>query len=280
MNVTRVIRRLGGLAPAVICAGGATGYRLAALLAHEKAPFRMIPIADETREDLTVTDASSGEQYRFVMPGPRLSAKDWQAAAESAEDEAAGGVLVISGSLPPGASSQACARLCRRLRRAGVRVALDSGGPALRAGLSAGVWLIKPNLAELEELEGQSLRGETARLQACRRIIETGGARMVALSLGAEGALLVTAEQGWRALPPAIKPLSSVGAGDSFLAGLVWALVRNQAEADALRWAVAAASATLLAPGTQLGSRTDARRLAATVRVEPLLKSWPLLRAG
>lgn len=271
VNVARMVRRLGGAAFAVLTSGGPRGDRLVSLLAREGVPHQAIAIAEETRENVTVAETASGDQYRFVMPGPRLTTKEWREAVAAVERAAAEDVVVVSGSLPPGLSPSAFGRLCARLRRAGARVALDSGGPALRAALQGGgVWLVKPNLAELEDLTGTALATERDRLRACQAIVADGGARIVALSLGAEGALLVTPDGAWRARPPAIEAVSSVGAGDSFMAGLTWALCGEAAPAEALRWAVASASATVLSPGTKLGRRVDARRLLRDIPVEEI----------
>jgi 6-phosphofructokinase 2 len=269
VNVARMIRRLGGSATAVFTAGGASGQRLRALLTAERISQLVIPVAEETRQDFTVRDLGSGEQFRFVMPGPKLKNAEWRHALAAARDLDPG-IIVASGSVPPGVPDDVYARLAMAAKKRRARVALDAPGPALRAGLAAGVWLIKPNLRELEDVCGAGLGDEGARLQACRFIVTSGAAEIVALSLGPEGALLVTREGAWRAAPPAIAPASTIGAGDSFLAGLVWALARGSTPADALRTAVAAAAATLLAPGTGLGRGADVRGLRAAVQVEKL----------
>lgn len=271
INVARVIRRLGGEALAVVAAGGAGGDRLRALLAAERMPVRVIPVKVETRENFTARDLSSGQEYRFVMPGAPLRAVEQRAVlAELKALAPAPDILVISGSLPPAFPQSAHERLVRHTKAAGIRLALDASGAALKAGLAAGVWLVKPNLRELEELCGAALPDLASRLAACRSILGAGGAEMVALSQGREGALLVTRTGAWRAASLAITPVSTIGAGDSFLAGLVWSLARGSPPAKALEWAVAAASATLLAPGTSLCRRTEVLRLRGAVKAEAL----------
>lgn len=269
INVARVIRRLGGQAVAVFVAGGVGGERLRALLGVERVPVAVVPTQAETRENFTAHDLATGQEYRFVMPGAPLRAAEQRAVLAVLKGLApAPEILVLSGSLPPDFPLAVHERLIRQARRAGVRVVLDASGPTLKAGLAAGVWLAKPNLRELEDLCGRALPDIAARLAACREIIAAGAAEMVALSLGREGALLVTAERAWRAQPLDIVPVSTIGAGDSFLAGLVWALGRGLAPPEALRWATATASATLLAPGTSLCRRADVLRLRSTVTVE------------
>lgn len=268
INVARVIRRLGGQALAVFVAGGVGGERLRALLAAERVPVAVVTTQAETRENFTAHDLATGQEYRFVMPGePLRTAEQGQVLALLRGLTPAPEILVLSGSLPPGFPVAVHERLIRQARRAGVRVVLDASGPALKAGLAAGAWLVKPNLKELEELCGRPLPDLASRLAACREIIAAGGATLVALSLGREGALLVSGQGAWRAPPLDIAPVSTIGAGDSFLAGLVWALARGLAPPEALRWATATASATLLAPGTSLCRRPDVLRLRKGVSV-------------
>lgn len=270
INVARVIHRLGGPVLAVFPAGGPAGRRLTALLAAEGAPVCATAIAGETRESFTVRDEGDGAEYRFVLPGPTLSqAEQDRCLAEAIAAAAPGGLLVASGSLPPGMAPERMADLARRATARDLRLAVDCSGEPLAAALAAGVHLVKPNLRELSELVGRPLPDPDARLRACRDLIAGGGADIVALSLGAEGALLVTANQAWTAPGLAIQPVSTVGAGDSFLGGLLWALGQGLRLADGLRHAVAAGSAALLSPGTDLCRREDVMRLAERVRVTP-----------
>jgi 6-phosphofructokinase 2 len=266
INVARVIRRLGADAVAVFAAGGETGQRLEALLRGEALDTRAVGIAGETREDFTAVERAGGRQYRFVMPGPRLTAADRRRLVGEAL-ALRPAVIIASGSLPPGAPAESYARLARAARRAGARLALDAAGAPLSLGLAAGVWLVKPNRAELEALVGAPLPLAADRLAAGRDLVGGGAARIVAISLGAEGALVVTQDGAWMAAPPPLRPISSQGAGDSFLAGLVWALESGRPTPEALRWAMAAAGAALLVPGCALGRPADIRRLAPQVAV-------------
>ncbi len=269
INVARALRRLGGRAVAVFPAGGPAGARLEAMLRAERAPHRTLSIAGETREDFTAQVAATGEQYRFILPGPRLSRAECAAVFDLLGAlQPKPQLLVASGSLPPGAPISFYGRVATFARGAGLRLALDAAGPALRHGLAAGVWLVKPNLAELEELAGAALPDLESRLGACRRLVEDGAAEIVALSMGADGALLVGAEEAWFAPAPRIAPLSTVGAGDSFTAGLVRALANGAPAPSALAMAVAAGSAALLAPGTQLCRAADVQSLLARIRPE------------
>jgi 6-phosphofructokinase 2 len=272
INVARAIRRLDGDALAVFPAGGPVGEQLTRLLRREHTPVLAIPVGGETREDFTAEDRATGAEYRFVMPGPRLKPAEWAAAVEAAL-AASPQVLVASGSLPAGAPVSLYARLAEKVRARDVRLALDAAGPALRHGLAAGAWLVKPNLEELAALRGGPLPDLESRLAACRDLVRGGKAQIVALSMGPEGALIVSADEAWRAAAPQITPVSTVGAGDSFMGGLVHALSRDLPLAEALRWAVAAGSAALMAPGTQLCRLSDVQALLPRIRPERLAVS-------
>lgn len=268
INVARVIQRLGGRSLAVYPAGGSTGQRLTTLLEAEGAPVLSTAIAGETRESFTVTDQSDAAEYRFVLPGPVLSDAEQDRCLETALNAGTGGgFLIVSGSLPPGFEPQRLHELARRARARALRLVVDSSGPALAAALKAGVHLIKPNLRELSDLVGRPLPTTGERLKACRDLIDGGGAAIVALSMGAEGALLTTREAAWTSPGLPIEPVSTVGAGDSFLGALLWVLARKGDLAEGLRFAIAAGSAALLSPGTDLCLREEVLRLADRVAV-------------
>lgn len=267
INVARVVQRLGGDVLAIYPAGGPIGTLLAQRLAAEHLPSLAIEIAGDTREDFTVVETATGAEFRFVLPGPRLGSAEWRACLE-AVTRADARFVVASGSLPEGAPRDFHAQLAERTRKAGRRFVLDCSGPALEAALEAGVWLVKPNLRELQELTGQALDDEPARLAAARAIIGRGGAEIVALTMGERGALLVTADRAWRTPALPIRRVSSVGAGDSFVGGMVWALASGLDLQDALRHGLAAGSAALLSSGTELCRPAEVRRLLPRVEIE------------
>lgn len=269
INVARVLHRLGGEVLALYPAGGATGERLHALLEAEGVPDRPLPIADETRESLTVQARDSGQEYRFVLPGPTLSEAEWQATLASLRFlSSAPTWLISSGSLPPGVGDDGHAKVARLAQQLGARMVVDTSGTALSAALAQGVWLVKPSLRELSELTGASLSTRAEQKQAARDLIARGQAEVVALSLGAKGAMLVTADQCLQAEALPVTVAGSVGAGDSFLAGLVWALDRTPDLAHALATAMAAGAAAVMRPGTALCAPEDVETLRRQVRVQ------------
>uniref|UniRef100_E1THQ9 Phosphofructokinase n=1 Tax=Burkholderia sp. (strain CCGE1003) TaxID=640512 RepID=E1THQ9_BURSG len=268
INVARVIQRLGGDCSAIYLAGGATGQMLRELLDAEAFVGVGIEIAGETRENFSVLEQSTGHEYRFVLPGPTLGALDWQRCLDEFNAlEVAPRYLVMSGSLPPGAATSTYAQLTRIASARGTRVVVDTSGPALAEALNAGVWIVKPSLRELQDLTGQPLLEEPECIAVARDIVRSGRAQIVAVTLGERGALLVTAEHCLRAAGLPVKVCSSIGAGDSFLAALVWALNRNADIDEAFRYGMAAASATLLGAGTTLCERGEVERLYREISI-------------
>lgn len=269
INVARVLHRLGAEVLAVYPAGGPTGERLHTLLAAEQVPDFPLPIAAETRESLTVQARDTGQEYRFVLPGPRLTSHEWQAALSQLQAlQPAPTWLISSGSLPPGVPVDGHAQVARIAQRLGARMVVDSSGAALSAALAQGVWLVKPSLRELSEFTGQALTTRLTQEQAARSLITRGQAHMVALSLGAEGAMLVTADQCLQADPVPVTVTGSVGAGDSFLAGLVWALDTQTDLAEALATAMAAGAAAVTQTGTALCQASEVKRLRSQVKIQ------------
>ncbi|MDQ7976833.1 1-phosphofructokinase family hexose kinase [Paraburkholderia sp. SARCC-3016] len=267
INVARVLHRLGADCTAFLLAGGGSGHTLLAMLADEGLHTQALEIAGETRENFSVFETATGREYRFVLPGPAVAPDEWTTCRRRVQAGAAAArFMVLSGSLPPGLSRDAYAQLARDACevRPDIRIAVDASGPALAAALDSGlVDIVKPSLAELCELTGKALSDAHAQADAGRALIEAGKARIVAITLGSQGALLVTSRQTcfMAAVPTEVR--SAIGAGDSFLAGLLWALDQGASDGEALHYAAAAAAATLRQPGTRLCDARDVVRAYA-----------------
>src|SRR3569832_93150 len=271
INVARVLHRFGADTHAVFTSGGPMGALLERLMRKEGVPYTAIQIADDTREDFTVTSEADGAQYRFVLPGPALSALEFDACLGALTRAARGAKYVVaSGSLPPGVGADTYRRVRDALPEA-TPFALDTSGPGFREALGAGVALIKPSRRELEQLTGASLRDRTALRRAATQIIDRGDAEMVAVTLGEDGALFLGKSFALDASAPAINAVSTVGAGDSFLAILVLSLSEGLSPEAALRGAVAAGSAAQMSPGTALCRPERVRELMASVTVRDVL---------
>lgn len=253
INVARVIKRLGGDVTAIYPAGGAIGQLLCALMEREVVSSLSVPSSEETREDITIFEQETGQQYRFVMPGARLDEKEWQQCLSSLTlTKTKPDFVVASGSLPQGVPEDFYGRIVRAAKVFNAKVVVDTSGPSLKAALQEGVYLIKPNLREFRELTGLTTNEEAAFIETGRNLIARGLTEFIALTMGPQGAILISNRQVWRAKGLAIKPVSVVGAGDSFLGALVWSLAQNGRLDDALRYGVAAGSAATLNPGTEL----------------------------
>lgn len=267
INVARVLRRLGLNALAVFPAGGALGEFFVKLVRAQGLSHLTIPIAGETRENLVVQEHASGNQYRFLFAGPDMSISEVKACCDTALSYLKpSSWLIASGSLPPGAPTDTYAILARRAAAAGALFALDTSGEALRAAATAPITLLKVNEAELAELTGKVSANGASSIDAVRALISSGP-RTVAVTCGERGAYYVGPDFALTANAPEITPVSTVGAGDSFLAALIWKLDQGASPAESLRFAVAAGSAALLSPGTDLCRLSDLERLLPTVSV-------------
>jgi len=245
INVSRMIRILGGESCAFLAIGGKIGEHLRQLTEDAGVPTHAFPAPGMTRETLQVVERSSGNQYRFVMPGP-----EWdEALAADAETEIARAIervgyswVVGSGSLPPGMPGDFFARLARRAADAGARFVLDSSGEALLKGIEGAVFLVKPDRQEIADLAAALGGGAGSEEETALQVVRYGSVDAMIYTRGADGAVLVTGEEILRWRPPAVEIKSLTGAGDSFLAAAIVALARGETFAAATRWGVAAAA--------------------------------------
>jgi 6-phosphofructokinase 2 len=269
INVARVIKRLGGDVSAIYPIGGATGDSLRRLVEQEGVASRTFAITEETREDFFVSEMSTGQQYRFILPGPKLVESEWRECLDLlSRTEPFPRFVVASGSLPGGVPDDFYARVARIAKQRGAKMILDTSGAALPATVSEGVYLIKPDLREMRELTNSEPASVAEWESAAKVIVRSGKVAVIALTMGHLGAALVTRDQALRAPPLAIRPVSAVGAGDSFLGALTYGLASGARLDDAFRLAVAAGAAALLNPGTELCRPCDVKRLAEAVTLQ------------
>jgi 6-phosphofructokinase 2 len=262
VNVARVVHRLGARCAALYPSGGASGQVFQQLLDEEGVASICVSVSGETRESFSVKELATQNEFRFVLPGPEMHSWEWQACIDRVLTlDALPRYLVASGSLPPGVPLDFYAQLIRRLKLSGVNVLLDTSGQALFEALEEGVYLIKPSLRELSELCGKPLSTETEWCREAQQLIKQGKAQVVVLSLGEGGAWLFSAGDSWFAPALPVKVVSAIGAGDSFVGAMVWALSKNFELIDAFRYGVAGASAALLSIGTGLCHPDDVTRL-------------------
>ncbi|HFZ8157822.1 TPA: 6-phosphofructokinase II [Salmonella enterica subsp. enterica serovar Zanzibar] len=245
INVARAIAHLGGTATAIFPAGGATGEHLVALLADENVPVSTVDAKDWTRQNLHVHVESSGEQYRFVMPGATLDDDEFRQLEEQVLEIESGAILVISGSLPPGVKVEKLTQL-------------------ISAALALGdIELVKPNLKELSALVNRDLTQPDDVRKAAQELVQSGKARRVVVSLGPQGALGIDSENCIQVVPPPVKSQSTVGAGDSMVGAMTLKLAQDASLEEMVRFGVAAGSAATLNQGTRLCSRDDTQKIYA-----------------
>lgn len=265
INVARVLHRLGADVAACYTSGGTTGQLLTELLADEGLHCLPVAIPGHTRESFTVLEAQTGQEFRFVLPGPELPMSVCDALLAVLAQQRPRW-LVASGSLPPGAPPDFYAQAVRQAQAWEGKVVVDSSGQALREALQAGVFLAKPSLREFRELVGQPLASWDSLAQAARQWVAAGAASLLAVSLGEQGAMLCSPEGTWYAPPLPVTVHSAVGAGDSFVAGLVDGLARGGSHRQAFAQAVACGTAALAHQGTGLARADDVQRLLPEVR--------------
>jgi len=262
VNVSRAIKKLGGESILLYPAGGLTGARLQELLDQEDLDHHRFPIAGLTRESLVILEESTGRQYRFGMPGPELREQEReQFLDELSFVEPAPDYLVVSGSLPPGVPTDYYTRVVRTGKNRGAKAVIDVSGEALEKVLKEGVYLIKPNIREFRELVGKDIKEESQIKAEAQKMVKNGYCEMLIISLGSAGALMISSEISERILPPTVPIVSKVGAGDSMVAGIVLSLARGKTPRESVLFGVAAGTAAVMTPGTELCRREDAERL-------------------
>jgi 6-phosphofructokinase 2 len=254
INVARVISELGGQTLALFASGGVTGRFIEEMLTTAKVPWQAVKISNACRISVTVHDQSNGLEYRFVPRGPQFAESDCTGILEALRQVEADWI-VASGSLAPGMPADFYRQAAAIVVDKGAKFVLDTSGSALTASLGHGISLLKPSLSEFEAIVGRQVRDLPGQMTQARQLAQAGTAEMIALTLGAGGAILATAEQVLHAPAIAVSEKTGVGAGDSFLAGLVMALAEQRSPEEALRLALACGAAAVQNIGTAVVRR-------------------------
>lgn len=264
INVSRAIHKLKGFSTALYPAGGHIGIFLNKLLQAENIESIVIDTKDNTRENFMVVDELTNNQYRFCMPGPLLYENEWQNCLTTIESLKNVEYIVASGSLPPGVPADFFGRIAIIAKNKKAKLILDTSGEPLKYALAKGVYLWKPNLGELSSFSGSGeLTTETA-LVSAKKIIADGMAEIIVISLGAAGAMLVTKDITERFATPVVPRKSTVGAGDSMVAGIVLSLSRGKTLSETVRYGIACGTAATMNPGTELCKLVDVEELYKT----------------
>ncbi len=255
INVSRVINRLGAATTAIYLAGGYTGSRFSSMLQDENVSSIAINTKNDTRENFVVAEKATGRQYRFGMPGPLINKEEWMQCLDVIASLKDVECIVASGSITAGVPESFFAKIASLAKQKNVPLFLDTAGEALKAALGEGVYMIKPNLGELASLAGKKELDKESAIDASKQLIKTNQCELVLVSMGANGALLVTADESFHIKAPAVKIKSTVGAGDSMMAGFVMALSEKKSFRECLQFAVACGTAATMKDGTALCDR-------------------------
>lgn len=270
IDVSRAIRHLGGDSMALGFIGGHNGRVMVEMLKEEGVTTYFTPIAQETRRDIVVCTARGRMQTMLNAKGPLITADEWKSfLAHLSLLELRDAYVVVAGSLPRGVPADAYRQIVQLAQRRGARTVLDADGACFKAGLQARPFAIKPNAKELRRLTGRPLRTEREIVLAAAEL-NRDGVEVVIVSRGSRGLLVVSRAGSYRAMPPPVRVKSTVGAGDSTVAGFVFQHAGGKSLEDCVRFATAAGTAATLAPGNQLCRPADVQRLLPRIKVEAL----------
>jgi len=257
INVARAITGLGGHATALFPYGGANGRRLKDLLSGEQITFESMAILENTRANIIITERSTGQQYKLNMPGPQLNDAACKGLLHVLEEQPRIDYLVVSGSLAPGVSPDIFQELKTIAFRKGAMLVVDTSGEALKKAVGCGADLVKLSVHELSSLTDVEELVSMAEIEAAARRLSAGGVKSVVVSMGSDGAFWVSGGQSGHIAAPAVKTVSTVGAGDSMVAGIVLSLSMGKPLSQAVKFGVACGSAATMHPGTTLCKKED-----------------------
>jgi 6-phosphofructokinase 2 len=262
INVSRAIKKLKGQSVALYPIGGDTGNHFKSLLTEEGIEQITFQIKNCTRENFIVVERETNHQYRFGMPGSEIYKEEWEQMLAVIQDPKNDfEYFVVSGSTPKGVPDEFYTRLSKIVAQKNARLVLDTSGDALKDSLKEGIFLCKPNINELSEIVGKELDTKEQQEAAAMEIIHSGKVEILVVSLGENGALLASKEGIHHVIAPKIEKQSTVGAGDSMVAGMVLSLSRGKSYEDVLKYGVACGTAATMNFGTELCKIEDVERI-------------------
>src|SRR5580704_11327322 len=266
MNASRVLDSFGAKTLAIVTSGGVNGQRLEKLAAKSGFPVKAVPIHNETRVNLTITD-KQGLAIRLSERGPKIKPEELARVEKVVANRLeSASWLMLCGSIPPGVSADFYTKLIGMARERKVKTLLDTDGDALRHGIEACPTVVSPNQPEAERLLNRALITRVQFLEAAQRI-KAMGAEAVLLSLGGRGVVAVNDNQLLEVIPPRTDAVSPLGAGDALAAAYVWATTKKKDFADCVRWAVAAGTASAKMAGLEFASLEQTKEVYKSVEV-------------
>jgi 1-phosphofructokinase family hexose kinase len=266
MNASRVLHSFGAKTLAIVTSGGVNGPRLEKLAAKSGFPVKTVPIHNEIRVNLTITD-KQGLAIRLNERGPKITPEELARVEKVVANRLETATwLMLCGSIPPGVSTDFYTKLIHMARERKVKTLLDTDGDALLHGIEASPTIVSPNQPEAERLLNRALITRAQFLEAATRI-KAMGHEAVMLSLGSRGVVAVNENQLLEVIPPRTDAVSPLGAGDALAAAYVWAAMKKRDFADCVRWAVAAGTASAMQPGLEFASLEQTKEVFKSVEV-------------
>jgi 6-phosphofructokinase 2 len=255
INISRILKRLGESSVCFFTSGGENGKRIESLLHEESINTYAFQVQNSTRENFSVVDTATNFQYRFGMPGKAISDNELKTITTKIVDTLQeGDILALSGSLTTNMPSDFYVNLIKLLKSKHVKIVLDTSGPALKQAIEHQVCLVKPNLRELAYLAGKDFLTNKEQEDFAMQLVKAKKVEYVVVSMGPKGAFMASEEGIVYQQTPAVPVKSTVGAGDSMVAGLIYGMRHNFEAKKMLQYGVACGSATTMSEGTNLAS--------------------------
>ncbi len=269
INVSRALKKLGTESLCMYLAGGPTGEHLHQILDKAGIDQLVVPIKGWTRDNLAVTDTTTNLQYRFGVPGPQVAKEEWETLLTKLEKNLEeGDYLVASGKLPPGMPDDFYVLVAEIAKSKKVRFILDTSGEALIKATKSKVFMLKPNLGELSTLCGVTSISAMELEPLAKKFLEEHDCEILVVSLGPKGALLATNDLIEHIPAPTVLQKSTIGAGDSMVAGMVVSLLKGKTYSEMVKYGVACGTAATMHEGTQLCNKDDADNLYKWIQAQ------------
>jgi len=269
INVSRALRNFKTDSLCIYISGGYTGKILNNLVYHEQLSAAPVASSAYTRENFIVFENQTHLQFRFGMPVNPVTKNEWQAVITKLKKVKAK-YLVLSGSVWPNIDKEFFTELHKYIKKNKVNFVADTAGNALQEVLKTGAFLIKPNQNEFSQLFGKTQLNAKQIVAKAKQMVKKGVVQNVLVSLGGEGAVLINKNEALQFVPPKLKIKSTVGAGDTMVAGIVYQLHKGQTVSEAVKFGVACGSATTINSGMQLGTLSGAKKLLGCIKIEKL----------
>jgi 6-phosphofructokinase 2 len=265
INVSKALQKLECPSVALFPAGGHNGNMLCSLLKEQGILFHAVDTKVETRENWIVLETSVNNQFRFTFPGRSILEETVKSLVEQIRSFTPS-YVVASGSLPAGLPDYFYGLIVKNAAAVGARCIVDTSGAALQALKGKHAFMIKPNIGELCQMLNTEWLDMSEVPAAAQQAIADGFAEIIVVSMGHRGAWLVTGTESYFAAAPEVPKKSTVGAGDSMVAGITWFLQKGKSLQEAIRFGVACGSAATMNDGTQLFNKADAERLYEQIK--------------